>query len=185
MLDWHWLKQKWNFLQQTVINQCEIPKLHEWELYGGFLCVSYPLEWLFFLHWFAKPNTTLLLYPGLGPAMLRHDLSSSPGNGKNVLLKPWPLILLGFISSLHQLAWDKRLCCCCKALWRLILIKYVAEQIMASRLILNSHSYKCWLYWGHINLCWKDTHTQHIYWILLSNENTLITLWSYKPKSEL
>jgi len=35
----------------------------------SFLWVSYPLEWLF-LHWFAKPNTTLL-YPGLGPAMLR------------------------------------------------------------------------------------------------------------------
>jgi hypothetical protein len=24
-----------------------------------------------FLRWFAKPNATLLLYPGLGPAMLR------------------------------------------------------------------------------------------------------------------
>jgi len=27
--------------------------------------------------------------------------------------EPWPLCLLGFISSLPQLAWDKRLCCCC------------------------------------------------------------------------
>ena len=27
--------------------------------------------------------------------------------------EPWPLYLLGFISSLPQLAWDKRLCCCC------------------------------------------------------------------------
>jgi len=35
------------------------------------LCVSYPLEWLFFLCWFAKPNTILLLYRDLGPAMLR------------------------------------------------------------------------------------------------------------------
>ena len=26
---------------------------------------------------------------------------------------PWPLCLLGFISSLPQLAWDKMLCCCC------------------------------------------------------------------------
>jgi len=34
----------------------------------SFLWVSYPLEWLF-LRWFAKLNTTLLLYPGLGPAM--------------------------------------------------------------------------------------------------------------------
>ena len=27
--------------------------------------------------------------------------------------EPWHLCLLGFISSLPQLAWDKRLCCCC------------------------------------------------------------------------
>ena len=27
--------------------------------------------------------------------------------------EPCPLCLLGFISSLPQLAWDKRLCCCC------------------------------------------------------------------------
>ena len=27
--------------------------------------------------------------------------------------KPWPVCLLGFISSLSQLVWDKRLCCCC------------------------------------------------------------------------
>jgi len=27
--------------------------------------------------------------------------------------EPWPLCLLGFISSPPQLVWDKRLCCCC------------------------------------------------------------------------
>ena len=30
--------------------------------------------------------------------------------------EPWPLCLLGFISSLPQFAWDKRLCCCCRRL---------------------------------------------------------------------
>jgi hypothetical protein len=33
--------------------------------------VSNPLEWLFFNAGLPKPNATLLLYPGLGPVMLR------------------------------------------------------------------------------------------------------------------
>ena len=36
--------------------------------------------------------------------------------------EPGPLCLLGFISSLPQLAWDKRLCCCCTIQWHLILL---------------------------------------------------------------
>jgi hypothetical protein len=38
------------------------------------------------------------------------------GSLTSLYVSPCFLSLLGFISSLPQLAWDKRLCCCCYAL---------------------------------------------------------------------
>ena len=40
-----------------------------------------------FLHWLATPNTTLLLYQGLGPAMLGHQRRPTIGGVLEVLLK--------------------------------------------------------------------------------------------------
>ena len=49
--------------QQSLLSQASWGRLCS---YGFHIYLS-----CYFLHWFAKPTATLLLYPGLGPAMLR------------------------------------------------------------------------------------------------------------------
>jgi len=39
-----------------------------------------------FLHWLAAPNTTLLLYQGLGPAMLGHQRRPTIGGVKKMFI---------------------------------------------------------------------------------------------------
>ena len=51
--------------------------------------------------------------------------------------EPWPVCLLGFISSLPQLAWDKRLCCCCCCIFSL-------SVVIASRTFEECNSQITW-----------------------------------------
>ena len=64
----------------------------------SFLWVSNPLEWLFFYAGLPKPNATLLLYLGLGPAMLRRlrreSLPVSIGGQPH--LEFWKLYLINY-----------------------------------------------------------------------------------------
>ena len=77
----------------------------------GFGCNDYLLGFISikvakFLHWLAAPNTTLLLYQGLGPAMLGHQRRPTIGG---VWLQRLYQCKLFYFKYVHKLSLRKHI----------------------------------------------------------------------------